>query len=273
MRSSYFITADGTAVPEHLVLGDWRTTSALEDSELVRYLVRVVGYVHVRADRTCKHVCLEFGALAEVAFAALLVELADDAEDGGRVVTVADCDGLVFTFSEPHAAARHVARGFGQQQRSRPLHFRRPLSLQAARRGAFRQLAIMANVGGRCDIGSLRPFLERVFRSRYLILSDDIGNGRLMLEESGTGYPWLDDRWRKRALGAPFGMFDSPDYSAFVRQAYEEARRATGPILESIEAYVPINEGMPHLITYERIIVPIVSDHGPGLLSATLVGD
>lgn len=273
MRSSYFITGDGTAVPESRVLGDWRVTSALDNNDLVRYLVRVVGYVHVRIDRTAKHILLDMAGMTEVAFAALVFELADDAEVGELAVTVADCDGLVFTFSEPQAAARHITQTFGRQRRSRPQHFRRPLSLQVTRRGAFRQLVMMASADGRCNLDVVRPFLERVFKSRYLVLEDDVDNGRLMLQEAGTGYPWLDDRWRRRAVGAPFGLFDNPDYSAFVRQAYEDARHSSWPTLESIEAYVPLDSGAPRLITYERLIVPFTSKHGSGLLSATLVGD
>ena len=272
MRSRFLIDPDGHSVAEHAILKDWRPRASLQDDELLRYLVHNVGYVHMRREPRRMHVSLDVEAISESAAAALLFELVDYQDKTRNTVSVSDHDNVPLLFPNAHAALKYVTDRLRNRPSSRsPLFHRRRVPIIGSKRSAFRQLISLCSARDPLEGSTIRPFLARVFKSRFLILQSDTDAGRLTLTEAGTGYPGLDDGWRQRAVGAPFGHFDDPRYSSFVVEAYQEARQAAEPILEEIDATMRIGAKPPAVVSYDRLLVPIKTTRGQALLSATLV--
>lgn len=248
--------------------------AALHGDSLSRCLTRTAGLVLVEHTKHRMQLSINCSAISEVAFAAVIYELADHAENTGLPVFLLGEENTVLRFSNGYAAIQQVLSQWKSMSRLPRKPFRRErIPLGGAKRAPFRQLVMICSTDKVMDLTLVRSFLRRAFCDRFLIVQPAIDEGQLKLIEVGAGYPRLDEAWRRRSLGSTFAEFGDKGYNTFVQDAYREAWNARQPILEEIEASLTIGPLPPAVVTYERLLVPIRIADGPGLLSATLIKD
>ena len=271
MRIQVFIDSEGRKRSVQAVLSDWQSIAARTDSELLRYLVNTAGYVLIDQDQRRLHSSIDYRSASDEAITALIYENFDHEQFSSRPLFTIESGKIVQTFDCAGSAVRQIIDRWERRQ-SRTIHraHRRRVPLSGVTRAPFRQLLIRCTTTRSRDLKQILQLVRTHFNDRYLIVRPNPDSGRLILTHIGEGYSHIDARWRRRNLGGLFGEFENKSYSEFVKQAYREAWTQQVPVLEEIDAPRP-TDPPNEWISYDRMLVPISTDDGPAMLSATLM--
>ena len=271
MRIQVFIDFEGRKLSVQAVLRDWLSVAERSNGELLKYLVKTVGYVFLEQDARRLHAAINFRAVSDEAITSLIYEVFDHEEYSGRPLFTIDCGKIVQTFDNAGNAVKFIIDQWEERQ-PRTIHraHRRRIPLVGPSKALFRQLLIHCASSQSTDLQQAVHLLRTQFDDRYLIVQPNTENGRLILAAIGDGYSHIGASWKRHNLGEPFGEFESKSYSEFVKDAYREAWTMQQPVLEEIDAPQP--SGSPNeWISYDRMLLPIHTNGGPAMLSATLM--
>jgi hypothetical protein len=247
--------------------------ASLRGEELVKYVVRNLGFVAVSENGSSVRLRLRPAVVSQMALSALLYWMHDRTIDRA-LVSLLDGEWTHELVGSPEEAARLLlarSRYVPADREGDFLHKPRPLH-DLPRTSPLRAvLDAWSECEGVYDRDRLHPLLQQVLNGRFVLFEAQSGSPSVYVKDVGQGLGQSGGYWLSRTKG--LRVEDQPDhaYGKWVAEAYREVLKTGEPALDDVDAVITWPRQPRISYRYRRLVLPFAEAESTLVLSATVI--
>lgn len=237
--------------------------------DLIRYLVRNLGFVHIRTGQTGCIVSLAEDAASQCALIGTLYWLMDNRPERVALEALPQTSAprQLLRYAQ---ALKHIS-ACCDAQTVRPLFSRRPVALNQSP-FAMRWEAAKAVLAS-SDIAETSRWLilDKLLQSYFTVSRRDKESGRYIVEHVGQGISGHHPSLSTMKVGLPFSAIDDSAYGAWLDESFMSISDSSSPFSEYVEATIGVATSRSTRLQYSRLLLPFVRSSDSYLLTASSV--
>lgn len=237
--------------------------------DLIRYLVRNLGFVHIRPGATGCVVTLTEDAASQCALIGTLYWLMDNRPERVALQSLPKTNAPQRLLR--YTQALNYISACCDAQTSRPRFSRHSVDMNQSPFAVRWETA--KEVLASSDIADQRRWLilDKLLQSYFTVSRRDRESGRYIVEHIGQGISGHHPSLSTMKVGLPFSAIDDSAYGAWLDESFMSISNTSNPFSEYVEATIGISTSRSTRLQYSRLLLPFARETESYLLTASMV--